>query len=155
MHGTAAGLYYYLEQNSSCDNPNQIRWLNAAAHLSWFYLIEMSGLNSIRCLGIINNAWGQKEKGVINMKGMSGIDEAWPSWHPSSGAELRSVTADKCPLASLTFPRPSGAVDADGEKLLLSSCLCNRNTHHPAVSSARSGCGSCLLSPLTNLFVIN
>lgn len=58
------------------------------------------------------------------MKGMSGIDKARPGWQPSSGGELSSVTAAKRPLSSMTFLRPSGAEDADGEKLLLGSCLC-------------------------------
>lgn len=129
MCATAAGVYYYLKENGRCDHLNQIRWLNAAAHLSWSYLIETPGLHLIHCLGSINNALGQKEEGDKNMKGMSDIDKAWPGWHPSSGGELVSVTADKCPLSSLTFPGPSGAVGAWWGKLLLSSCLCATGTH--------------------------
>lgn len=45
---------------------------------------------------------GQKGDGVgrvINMKHMSCIDRAQPSWHPSSAEGLQSETTDKCPLS--------------------------------------------------------
>lgn len=42
----------------------------------------------------------------VNMKDMSCIDRAQPSWHPSSAEKPESETTDKCPLSLATFTQP-------------------------------------------------
>lgn len=53
-----SGVRHYgkWKSDGGRDDPKQIGRLNAEALLSWFDLTEVSGQNSIYCLGSINNA---------------------------------------------------------------------------------------------------